>query len=79
MARTQQPRVSRPPFRYLVSAAQDSDVKVVAVTSIDSSEVVRRTITEHGNTAVRDHLVAPLNDSGAKGGRRDLSGVLATT
>ena len=53
-------------FRYLVSAAQDSDVKVVAVTSIDSSEVVRRTITEHGNTAVRDHLVAPLNDSELK-------------
>ncbi len=50
-------------FRYLVSAAQDSDVKVVAVTSIDSSEVVRRTITEHGNAAVTDHLVAPLNDS----------------
>ena len=49
-------------FGYLVSAAQDSDVKVVAVTSIDSSEVVRRTIAEHGNVAATDHLVAPLND-----------------
>ena len=53
-------------FRYLVRAAQNSDVKVVAVTSIDSSEVVRRTITEHGNAAVTDHLVAPLNDSELK-------------
>ena len=50
-------------FRYLVRAAQDSDVKVVAVTSIDSSEVVRRTITEQGNAPVTDHLVDPLNDS----------------
>ena len=50
-------------FRYLVNAAQDSDVKVVAVTSIDSREVVRRTITEHGNAPVTDHLVDPLNDS----------------
>ena len=53
-------------FRYLVRAAQDSDVKVVAVTSIDSSEVVRRTISDHGNAAVTDHLVAPLNNSELK-------------
>ena len=50
-------------FRYLANAAQDSDVKVVAVTSIDSREVVRRTITEHGNAPVTDHHVDPLNDS----------------
>ena len=50
-------------FRYLANAAQDSDVKVVAVTSIDSREVVRRTITEHGNAPVTDHFVDPLNDS----------------
>ena len=50
-------------FGYLVKAAQDGGVKVVAVTSIDSSKVVRRIITEQGSATVTDHLVAPLNDS----------------
>ena len=50
-------------FRYMANAAQDSDVKVVAVTSIDSREVVRRTITEHSNAPITNHLVDPLNDS----------------
>ena len=50
-------------FGYLVRAAQEGGVKVVAVTSIDSSKVVSRTITEQSNAIVTDHLVATLNDS----------------
>ena len=50
-------------FRYLVGAAQDSGVKVIAVTSIDSSEVVRGIVTERSDTRVAEHVVPPLNDS----------------
>ena len=50
-------------FRYLVRAAQERDVKVVAVSSIGSSEVVHHTIAECGYEPVTNHLVAPLNDS----------------
>ena len=50
-------------FRYLVDAAQESDVKVVAVTSVDSQQVVRDIVTERFGTDVRAFGVTPLTDS----------------
>ena len=50
-------------FRYLVDAAQESDVKVVAVTSVDNAQVVRDILTERFGTGVADHSVASLTDS----------------
>ena len=50
-------------FRYLVDAAQESDVKVIAVTSVDSIHVVRDILTERFGTDVADHTVASLTDS----------------
>ena len=49
-------------FRYVVAAARASDVKVVAVTSVDSKQVVRDTLTEHFGTDVTEYMVAPLTD-----------------
>jgi hypothetical protein len=49
-------------FRYAVAAARASDVKVVAVTSADSKQVVRDTLTEHFGTDVTEYMVAPLTD-----------------
>ena len=50
-------------FRYLVDAAQESDVKVVAVTSVDTQQVVRDIVTERFGTDVRAFGVTPLTDS----------------
>ena len=50
-------------FRYVVSAAQESDVKVITVTSIDSIQIVRDILTERFGTDVTEHSVASLSDS----------------
>ena len=52
-----------PALRYLVDAAQKSDVKVLAVTSVDSRQLVRDTFTERFATDVAEHVVAPLTDT----------------
>ena len=50
-------------FRYLVDAARSSDVKVIAVTSIDGKQVVGDMLTERLDNVVTDFAVAPLTDS----------------
>ena len=50
-------------FRYLVGAAQESEVKVIAVASIDSQKVVRDIATERFLTDVTTYGVTPLTDS----------------
>ena len=50
-------------FRYLVDAAQRSDMKVVTVTSVDSKQVVRDTLTERFGADVTEYAVAPLTDT----------------
>ena len=52
-----------PAFRYLVGAAQESEVKVLAVTSVDSLQVVRDTLTERFGPDVTEHAVEPLSDA----------------
>ena len=50
-------------FRYLVDAAQGSDVKVIAVTSVDSKQVVRDALTERFDPGVTEFVVDPLTDT----------------
>ena len=50
-------------FRHLVDAAQGSDVKVIAVTSVDSKQVVQDTLTERFGADVTEYAVAPLTDT----------------
>ena len=50
-------------FRYVLDAAANSDVKVIAVTSNDSRQVVRDTLTERLGAEVVEHTVAPLSDA----------------
>ena len=50
-------------FRYLVGAAQESEVKVIAVTSVDSQQIVRDIATERFGTGVTAYGVTPLTDS----------------
>ena len=50
-------------FRYLVDAAQGSAVKVIAVTSVDSKQVVRNTLAERFGAEVTEYAVAPLIDT----------------
>ena len=50
-------------LRYLVDAAQGSDVKVIAVTSVDSKQVVRDTLTDRFGADVTEYAVAPLTDT----------------
>ena len=50
-------------LRYLVDAAQGSDVKVIAVTSVDSKQVVRDTLADRFGTDVTEYAVAPLTDA----------------
>ena len=49
-------------FRFLADAARESDVKVIAVTSVDSKQVVRDTLAESLSTDITEHSVAPLTD-----------------
>ena len=50
-------------FRCLVDAARESAVKVIAVTSIDSKQVVFDTLRECIHGGVAEHVVSPLDDS----------------
>ena len=50
-------------FRHLVDAARESDVKVIAITSGDSMQVVRDTLIECFGTDVTKHAVATLTDA----------------
>ena len=51
-------------FRYLVDAAQESDVKLIAVTSVDGLQAVRDILIERlGTDVVTEHAVAPLTDA----------------
>ena len=50
-------------LRYLVDAAQESDVKVIAVTSVASKQVVQNTLTERFGADVTEYAVAPLTDT----------------
>ena len=48
-------------FRYLVDAAVESQVKVVAVTSIDSAQVVRDILTDRFGAGVAEYAVKPAH------------------
>ena len=50
-------------FRYLVDAAHASNVKVVAVTSVDSKQVVRDALADRFGPDVTEYSVAPLTDA----------------
>ncbi len=50
-------------FRYLVDAANRSDVKVIAVTAVDSMQVVRDTLTDRFGARVAEYAVHPLTDT----------------
>ena len=50
-------------FRCLIGAAQESTVKVIAVTSIDSKQVVFDALNECFGGGVAEHVVSPLGDS----------------
>ncbi len=50
-------------FRYLVDAANGSDVKVIAVTAVDSMQVVRDTLTDRFGARVVEYVVHPLTDT----------------
>ena len=50
-------------FRYLVDAAVKSDVKVVAVTAVDSMQVVREILSDHFGAGVGEYAVKPLTDT----------------
>ena len=50
-------------FRYLLDAARKSDVKIVAVTSVDSNGVVQDILREYFEDRVKEHVVAPLTDT----------------
>ena len=50
-------------FRHLVDAASDASVQVVAVTSVDSVEVVRDILAERYRSRIAEYSVAPLTDA----------------
>ena len=50
-------------FRHLVDAAQGRDVKIIAVTSVDSKQVVLDTLTERFGADVTEYAVVPLTDT----------------
>ncbi len=50
-------------FRYLVDAAERGDVKVAAVTSVDSKQVVEDILKERFGGHVREYVVSPLTDA----------------
>ena len=50
-------------FRYLVDCAAESDVKVVAISSIDSKQVVRDILADRLSTEVGEYVVKPLSDA----------------
>ena len=50
-------------LRYLVDAAHASDVKVVAVASVDNKQVVRDTLADRFGADLKEYAVAPLTDA----------------
>ena len=50
-------------FHYLVEAAAESDVKVIAVTAVDNKQVVRDILKDHLGTEVVEFAVPPLDDA----------------
>ena len=50
-------------FRYLAAAAQDSGIKVIAVTSVDSKQVVRDALNERFDTGIEEYVVPLLGDT----------------
>ena len=50
-------------FHYLVDTAQASEMKVVAVTGIDTRQVVHDTLIGRLGTEINEHVVDPLSDS----------------
>ena len=50
-------------LHYLVDAAKESDVKVIAVTANDSKQVVRDTLIERLGSGVTEYVVDPLSDA----------------
>ena len=50
-------------FRYVVDAAHESGVKVVAVTSVDSKQVVQDSLKECFGDNVAEYVVAPLTNA----------------
>ena len=50
-------------FRYLVDAAIGSDVKVIAITAVDSMQVVRNTLTDRFGAGVAKYALKPLTDT----------------
>ncbi|MCY4632974.1 MAG: hypothetical protein OXG04_00430 [Acidobacteria bacterium] len=50
-------------LRYLVDAAHASDVKVVAVASVDNKQVVWDKLADRFGTDVKEYAVAPLTDA----------------
>ena len=50
-------------FRYLVDAANGSDVKVIAVTAVDSMQVVHDTLNDRFGTGVTKYAVPLLTDT----------------
>ena len=50
-------------FRYLVDAAIGSDVKIIAITAVDSMQVVRNTLTDRFGAGVAEYALKPLTDT----------------
>ena len=50
-------------FRYLVDAAIESDLNVIAVTAVDSIQVVRAILNDRFGTGVTEYTVPPLTDA----------------
>ena len=50
-------------FRYLVGASKDAGVRVIAVTSLESKQVVLDTLREQIGTGVSEYVVPLLSDS----------------
>ena len=50
-------------LRYLVDAARECDVKVIAVCALDTKDLVGATLTEQIGARVAEHLVPPLTDA----------------
>ena len=49
-------------FRHLAAAADESGIKVIAVTSMDSRQVVLDALSERFHTGVVEYVVPPLGD-----------------
>ncbi len=50
-------------FRYLVDAAIESDLNIIAVTAVDSIQVVRDILNDRFSTGVTEYTVPPLTDA----------------